>query len=87
MIHGVIKIKAEGSADYPRLSTYLWDDSNEIPISKRALVLICPGGRYHRTTDREAKAVTLRLLSITIIPVSRKNAKVGLILQSWLRNL
>lgn len=64
MIHEVIKIQAEGSADYVRLSTYLWEDSKEIPISKRALVLICPGGGYHRTTDREAEAVALRIMSM-----------------------
>lgn len=64
MIHETIEIKAEGSAEYARLSTYLWDDSKEIPISNRALVLICPGGGYHRTTDREAEAIALRLMSM-----------------------
>lgn len=64
MLHEVIQIRAEGSAEYTRLSTYLWDDSKEIPISKRPLVLICPGGGYHRTTDREAEAIALRLMSM-----------------------
>ena len=64
MLHQVTQIKTDGSADYARLSTYLWDDSVEIPISKRALVLICPGGGYHRTTDREAEAVALRIMAM-----------------------
>lgn len=64
MIHETMKIAQEGSLEYARLTTYLWEDSPEIPIKKRALVLICPGGGYHRTSDREAEAVALKIMSM-----------------------
>lgn len=64
MIHETIRIKAKGSLDYARLTTYLWDASPEIPIKKRTTVLICPGGGYHKTSDREAEAVALKIMSM-----------------------
>ena len=64
MIHETMKIAQEGSLEYARLTTYLWEDSPEIAIKKRALVLICPGGGYHRTSDREAEAVALKIMSM-----------------------
>ena len=64
MIHETMKIAQEGSLEYARVTTYLWEDSPEIAIKKRALVLICPGGGYHRTSDREAEAVALKIMSM-----------------------
>lgn len=62
MIHETIKIQAEGSLEYARLVTYIWDESAEIPVKERPLVLICPGGGYCMTSDREAEGVALRLM-------------------------
>lgn len=64
MIHETIVIQEKGSASYARLHTYMWDKSPEIAIEKRLTILICPGGGYHRTTDREAEAVALRMMSM-----------------------
>lgn len=62
MVHETIKIATEGSLEYARLVTYIWDESPEIPVKKRPIVLICPGGGYCMTSDREAESVALRLM-------------------------
>lgn len=66
MIHEIINIQTENSLEYARLVTYIWEESEEIPIKERPLVLICPGGGYCLTSDREAEAVALRLMSTGI---------------------
>lgn len=62
MIHETIKIQTEHSLEYARLVTYIWEDSEEITVKERPLVLICPGGGYCMTSDREAESVALRLM-------------------------
>lgn len=64
MIHKQIPIRIEGSKPYARLVTYLWEASPEIPIEKRSLVLICPGGGYEMTSDREAEAVAVSIMKM-----------------------
>ena len=54
MIHDSYQIKAEGSLPHARLVTYIQDYSGEIAIADRPLVLVCPGGGYEWTSDREA---------------------------------
>ncbi len=66
MIHETIPIREQGSLDYARLTTYLWEDSPEIPVKSRPIVLICPGGGYEMTSDREAEAVALRVMTCGI---------------------
>lgn len=49
------------------LHTYLLSNSNEIaPDRKRPLVLICPGGAYAFTSDREAEPVAVQLNAMGI---------------------
>lgn len=64
MIYEQIPIQMHGSRPYARLVTYLWEASPEIPIENRPLVLICPGGGYEMTSDREAEAVALRVMNM-----------------------
>lgn len=65
MIYKEIPVKTEGSADYAKLCVYIQEKSPEIPYSnKRKIVLICPGGGYHLTTDREAEAIAVRIMSM-----------------------
>lgn len=64
MRYEIIPIAEKGSAPYARLCVYLWDHSPEIPIESRPLILICPGGGYHMTSDREAEAVALRFMAM-----------------------
>ncbi len=46
------------------LYTYLLDNSPSIdPDRKRPMVLICPGGGYVHTSDREAEPVAIQMLS------------------------
>lgn len=64
MLHQTIVIKEKNSQEYARLVTYLWDRSSEINIEKRGLVLICPGGGYEFTSDREAEAIALKIMGM-----------------------
>ena len=54
MIHEKIKLHVPGSADYAAMYTYFLDLSKEVPIEKRPTVIVCPGGAYAFTSDREA---------------------------------
>lgn len=65
MFYEEIPIREQGSADYARLRVYIQERTPEIPFSrKRKLVLICPGGGYHRTTDREAEAIAIQIMAM-----------------------
>lgn len=60
MIHKEIKIQAEGSEPYARVKTYLISHSENIGIDKRPLVIVCPGGGYCYTSEREAEMFALK---------------------------
>ncbi|NLB42592.1 MAG: alpha/beta hydrolase [Clostridiales bacterium] len=48
----------------PTLTTYILDFSNEMPFStKRPAVLVCPGGGYSYTSDREAEPIAMRFVA------------------------
>lgn len=55
---------AAAGADTPpspaRLFTYLLDDIDALPFHTRPAVIICPGGGYSGTCDREAEPVAVR---------------------------
>lgn len=53
MITREYNIQAEGFLPYANLKVYLWEKSPEIQTKNRPLVLICPGGGYEFTSDRE----------------------------------
>lgn len=45
--------------------TYFWEESRELyPGQKRPVILICPGGAYRMTSDREAEAIAIRFMSM-----------------------
>ncbi|MDR3276881.1 MAG: alpha/beta hydrolase [Treponema sp.] len=57
------EISTGGGAAAP-LYVYLLDNSREIdPRRRRPLVLICPGGGYEMTSDREAEPIAMQLLA------------------------
>lgn len=64
MLHEVFPIQVEGSLPDARLITYIQDDSDGMMIDKRPLVLICPGGGYGYTSDREAEPIALAFLAM-----------------------
>lgn len=60
MIHEKIALNVPGSEEYASVVTYCISHSEEIPISKRPLVIICPGGGYCFTSEREAEMFALK---------------------------
>ena len=58
------KLKTPLTSD-ARLVCYIPDNSEEIePHRKRRAIIICPGGSYAKTSDREAEPIALELLSM-----------------------
>lgn len=53
------KLSLPGSADYARFTTYFLEVSKEIPCGLRPTVIVCPGGGYGMTSDREAEPIAL----------------------------
>lgn len=64
MIHNTYPIQVEGSLPNTKLITYIQEYSPELQMDKRPLILICPGGGYSRTSDREAETMALQFLAM-----------------------
>ena len=57
-------ISVDSYQETATLYTYFLDNSPEmIPDRKRPLVLICPGGGYEMTSDREAEPVAIQYIA------------------------
>ncbi len=59
MLQERISIKMKGSEEYAALYTYIQDYSVNLGVEKRPMVIICPGGGYDHTSDREAEPLAL----------------------------
>ncbi|MED4017899.1 alpha/beta hydrolase [Sutcliffiella cohnii] len=60
MLHEKIEVKHK--QDVAMLHTYILDNSSEIdPNRKRPMVVVCPGGGYEFTSDREAEPIAIQL--------------------------
>ena len=65
MIHKKIEIKARGMEAVGNLYTYFLDSSIEMrPNEKRPVILLCPGGGYEMTSDREAEPMAMQFLAM-----------------------
>ena len=65
MIHKKIEIKARGMEAVGNLYTYFLDSSIEMrPNEKRPVILMCPGGGYEMTSDREAEPMAMQFLAM-----------------------
>jgi len=64
MLHETYSIEVPGSLPGAKLVTYIQDYSDALAMSKRPLVLLCPGGGYSRTSDREAEPMALKFLAM-----------------------
>lgn len=65
MRHEKIKIQPPGSLNVGWLYTYLWDNSEELYDGRRRpMVVLCPGGAYGLTSDREAEALALKFMTM-----------------------
>ena len=74
MIYKKIEIAVDGYKETADLYTYFLDNSIEMHINrKRPVVVICPGGGYAMTSDREAEPLALLQLAKSVAFL-RKNA-------------
>lgn len=65
MIHKKIEIKARGMEAVGNLYTYFLDSSIEMRQNeKRPVILMCPGGGYEMTSDREAEPMAMQFLAM-----------------------
>ena len=47
------------------IETYFWQESEELyPGQRRPAIVICPGGAYGMTSDREAEGIAIRFMSM-----------------------
>ncbi len=63
MIYQEFDLSEEGSLDYAKLTVYIQEPSDSLNICKRPLILLCPGGGYAYTSDREAEPMALAFLA------------------------
>lgn len=56
-------LRAEGSLS-AKLRTYIQDDSKDLMIRKRPMMIICPGGGYNHLSDRESEPLAVRFLAM-----------------------
>lgn len=64
MLTETFSIQVEGSEPYARLCTFIQETNTELLIKERPLILLCPGGGYERTSDREAEPLAVRFLAM-----------------------
>ena len=58
MLTEVYDLYAEGSIS-AKLRTYIQDDSKDLMIRKRPMMIICPGGGYNHLSDRESEPLAI----------------------------
>ena len=68
----------EKTKDYNEawIETYFWQESEELyPGQKRPVIVICPGGAYGMTSDREAEAIAVRFMGmgLSLIHIWKQN--------------
>ncbi len=67
MNYQVRSIAAPDGGPSAPLTLYLWDNSVELDDGlRRPLVLLCPGGCYAMTSDREAEGMALRFVAMGV---------------------
>lgn len=65
MVYETIPVTIKGEETNARLYTYFWSNSKELYDGrKRPCVLICPGGGYAMTSDREAEGLAVRFMEM-----------------------
>lgn len=64
MFYKEIPLHVEGSLPEAKLVIYIQEYSEGLYIKERPLVLLCPGGGYGHTSDREAEPMALKFLAM-----------------------
>lgn len=59
-----ISLNMQGTLPGSHLTVYLQEESRELWIHDRPLILLCPGGGYEWTSDREAEVLALPFMSM-----------------------
>lgn len=57
-------VKNEKSLEGTKLCLYLLEDSPELLVHERPMIIVCPGGGYAMTSDREAELVALQFTAM-----------------------
>lgn len=62
MIHSILteEIRVPGTLGSAYLETFFLDVTDKFTVQERPLVLVCPGGGYNHTSDREAEIVAIQ---------------------------
>ena len=64
MNYQVLDVKVKDTEEIGKLYTYFLDNSQEIdPNRVRPVIVICPGGGYTMTSDREAEPIAMQYLA------------------------
>ena len=63
MIYEEFDIKENGSLEGAKLTVYIQQYSESLKINERPLILLCPGGAYAYTSDREAEPIALAFMA------------------------
>lgn len=64
MQYKIIDVKVKDTAASAKLYTYFLDNSEEIDLNRvRPAILLCPGGGYRMTSDREAEPIAMKFLA------------------------
>ncbi len=63
MIYEEFALNEKGSIPGAKLTVYIQEPSDSLNIKERPLVLLCPGGGYGYTSDREAEPIALSFLA------------------------
>ena len=63
MIYQEFQLKETGSLPGAKLTVYIQQPSESLKIKERPLVLLCPGGGYSFTSDREAEPLAFSFLA------------------------
>lgn len=62
MIHSILteEIRVPGTLGSAYLETFFLDVTDKFTVQERPLVLVCPGGGYNHTSDRESEIVAMQ---------------------------
>ncbi len=62
MIHKIIRdeIRVPGTLESTYLETFFLSVTDKFSVQERPLILVCPGGGYNHTSDREAEIVAMQ---------------------------
>lgn len=64
MIYREIPLQLDGSQPDARLILYIQDYSRDMLVQERPMVILCPGGGYNHTSDRESESEALQFLAM-----------------------